>query len=60
MVSNSILLLLRPEMALLQGTKALEKWCRLATEGYEGVAVLNMTTSWRSGMAFCALIHHFR
>lgn len=44
----------------LQGTKALEKWCRAVTEGYDGVNVLNMTTSWRSGMAFCALIHHFR
>jgi hypothetical protein len=47
-------------MAALQGTRALEKWCRLVTEDYDGVNVLNMTTSWRSGLAFCAVIHHFR
>ena len=44
----------------LQGTKALQKWCEIVTEGYEGVKVLNMTTSWRSGLGFCAIIHHFR
>jgi hypothetical protein len=43
-----------------KGTKGLELWCRRMTEGYPGVNVVNMTTSWRDGLAFCAMIHHFR
>ncbi|EEB12203.1 protein MLP1, putative [Pediculus humanus corporis] len=36
------------------------EWCKEVTKGYNGVKVTNLTTSWRNGMAFCAVIHHFR
>nr|XP_033341779.1 EH domain-binding protein 1 isoform X2 [Megalopta genalis] len=36
------------------------EWCKDVTKDYSGVKVTNLTTSWRNGMAFCAIIHHFR
>ncbi|XP_072021316.1 uncharacterized protein [Amphiura filiformis] len=44
----------------LKGTKALLVWSQRCTEGYKDVKVDNMTKSWRDGLAFCAIIHHFR
>ncbi|XP_060846885.1 EH domain-binding protein 1 isoform X3 [Rhopalosiphum padi] len=36
------------------------EWCKDITKGYPGVKVTNLTTSWRNGLAFCAIIHYFR
>ncbi|XP_065161389.1 EH domain-binding protein 1 isoform X1 [Atheta coriaria] len=36
------------------------EWCKEMTKDYQGVKITNLTTSWRNGMAFCALLHHFR
>jgi hypothetical protein len=36
------------------------EWCKEVTREYQGVKVTNFTTSWRNGMAFCAVLHHFR
>uniref|UniRef100_A0A8C5EN83 F-actin monooxygenase n=1 Tax=Gouania willdenowi TaxID=441366 RepID=A0A8C5EN83_GOUWI len=33
-------------------------WCQKQTVGYRGVEVINLTSSWRNGLALCALIHH--
>nr|XP_022330026.1 EH domain-binding protein 1-like isoform X4 [Crassostrea virginica] len=41
-------------------TKSLLDWCKEVTSDYKGVKVTNLTTSWRNGMAFCAIIHHFK
>ncbi|XP_044729052.1 EH domain-binding protein 1 isoform X2 [Chrysoperla carnea] len=36
------------------------EWCKDVTKDYNGVKLTNLTTSWRNGLAFCAIIHHFR
>ncbi|XP_038563091.1 F-actin-monooxygenase MICAL2-like isoform X2 [Micropterus salmoides] len=35
-------------------------WCQKQTQGYRGVDVTNLTSSWRNGLALCALIHRQR
>lgn len=36
------------------------EWCKDITKNYSGIKVTNLTTSWRNGMAFCAVIHNFQ
>ncbi|XP_059508070.1 F-actin-monooxygenase MICAL3 isoform X4 [Stegostoma tigrinum] len=34
-------------------------WCQKQTESYKNVAVTDLTSSWKNGLALCAIIHHF-
>ncbi|XP_065812586.1 F-actin-monooxygenase mical2b isoform X8 [Labrus bergylta] len=35
-------------------------WCQKQTQDYRGVNVTNLTSSWKNGLALCALIHRQR
>ncbi|XP_031834820.1 eps15 homology domain containing protein-binding protein 1 isoform X4 [Nomia melanderi] len=49
-----------PRLKEITPGQDLLEWCKDVTKDYSGVKVTNLTTSWRNGMAFCAIIHHFR
>ncbi|XP_073400199.1 F-actin-monooxygenase MICAL3 isoform X8 [Dendrobates tinctorius] len=41
-------------------TGKLLSWCQKQTDGYVGVSVTDLTMSWKSGLALCAIIHRYR
>ncbi|XP_048850678.1 mucin-5AC isoform X12 [Brienomyrus brachyistius] len=45
--------------ALVNSSQSLLEWCQEITKQYKGVKVTNFSTSWRNGLAFCAILHHF-
>ncbi|KAM8900204.1 EH domain-binding protein 1-like protein 1 isoform 14-T14 [Spinachia spinachia] len=44
---------------LVNSSQSLLQWCQDITNGYRGVKVTNFSTSWRNGLAFCSILHHF-
>uniref|UniRef100_A0A3B3WL58 EH domain binding protein 1 like 1 n=1 Tax=Poecilia mexicana TaxID=48701 RepID=A0A3B3WL58_9TELE len=44
---------------LVNSSQSLLQWCQSITNNYKGVKVTNFSTSWRNGLAFCAILHHF-
>ncbi|XP_018607433.1 uncharacterized protein LOC108934309 isoform X3 [Scleropages formosus] len=48
-----------PNPGLVNSSQSLLEWCQEITQEYKGVKVTNFSTSWRNGLAFCAILHHF-
>ncbi|CAH8436702.1 unnamed protein product [Schistosoma bovis] len=34
-------------------------WCQLVTKSYDNIQIVDLTTSFQNGLAFCAILHHF-
>ncbi|XP_067379464.1 uncharacterized protein ehbp1l1a isoform X4 [Channa argus] len=45
--------------SLVMSSQSLLQWCQEVTQGHKGVKISNFSTSWRNGLAFCAILHHF-
>ncbi|XP_016383839.1 uncharacterized protein ehbp1l1b isoform X9 [Sinocyclocheilus rhinocerous] len=48
-----------PSPGLVTSSQSLLEWCQEITKNYKGVKITNFSTSWRNGLAFCAILHHF-
>ncbi|KAG7235427.1 hypothetical protein INR49_002657 [Caranx melampygus] len=44
---------------LVESSQSLLEWCQEVTQSHKGVKITNFSTSWRNGLAFCAILHHF-
>ncbi|XP_067831619.1 EH domain-binding protein 1-like [Heptranchias perlo] len=45
---------------LANPSRCLLDWCKEVTKDYPRLKITNFTTSWRNGLAFCAILHHFQ
>ena len=44
----------------VRGVKALQIWIKRVVSSYSNLTILDFSSSFRSGLVFCAIIHHFR
>ncbi|XP_077401201.1 EH domain-binding protein 1-like protein 1 isoform X7 [Vanacampus margaritifer] len=44
---------------LVTSSQSLLEWCKEVTQDHKGLKITNFSTSWRNGLAFCAILHHF-
>ncbi|KAM8930211.1 MICAL-like protein 1 isoform 2-T2 [Pelodytes ibericus] len=44
----------------MSASRTLQQWCSQQCQGYPGVQVCDLSSSFRDGLAFCALIHRHR
>ncbi|XP_066452345.1 MICAL-like protein 1 isoform X2 [Eleutherodactylus coqui] len=45
---------------MMSASRTLQLWCARQCDGYPGVRVSDLSSSFRDGLAFCALIHRHR
>ncbi|KAA0703997.1 EH domain-binding protein 1-like protein 1 [Triplophysa tibetana] len=48
-----------PSPGLVNSSLSLLEWCQEITKNYKGIKITNFSTSWRNGMGFCSILHHF-
>jgi len=48
------------QLVQVTGVRALQIWVARVVEEYGNVHISDMSSSFRDGLAFCAIIHHFR
>lgn len=49
----------RSKALATQSGQDLLVWCQQVTKDYPNVRITDLTSSFQSGLAFCAIIHHF-